>query len=342
MNVVKGKPLFKGHIQPKIPADLGFYDLRLPETREAQVQLAREAGVEGFCYYHYWFGGKQLLERPFNEVLASGKPDFPICLCWANHSWSNKTWNRKSNLQANSMLIEQTYPGDEDDREHFMNVLPTFKDKRYITIDGKPVFFLYNPWTHSRIKEWIANWRQMAEEERVSYCYAKLGPQPPVQLHGTEYIHIGDGCTFESGLQLTAWNSGDTPPSIIIGNNCLFRKNAHITATNGITIGNHLLTGTNVFISDNFHGETITDRDLLETPPGERPLHSKGTVSIGDNVWLGNNVCVLPGVTIGDGAIIGANSVVTHDIPAFSIAAGIPAKILHQAMTKTSSSVSIR
>ena len=131
MNVVKGKPLFKGHVQPKIPADLGFYDLRLPETREAQAQLAREAGIEGFCYYHYWFGGKQLLERPFNEVLSSGKPDFPFCLCWANHSWSNKTWNRKSNLQANSMLIEQTYPGDEDDREHFMNVLPAFKDKRF-------------------------------------------------------------------------------------------------------------------------------------------------------------------------------------------------------------------
>lgn len=149
-------------------------------------------------------------------------------------------------------------------------------------------------------------------------------------LHGTEYIHIGDGCTFESGLQLTAWNTGKTPPSIIIGNNCLFRQNAHITATNGITIGNHLLTGTNVFISDNSHGETITDRDLLETPPGERPLHSKGTVSIGDNVWLGNNVCVMPGVTIGDGAIIGANSVVTHSIPAGCVAAGIPARVIRK------------
>ena len=122
-NVVKARPLFRGHYQPRFPADLGFYDLRLPEVREQQAQLAREAGLEGFCYYHYWFGGKQLLERPFNEVLSSGKPDFPFCLCWANHSWSNKTWNRKSNLQANSMLIEQTCPGDEDDREHFMNVL---------------------------------------------------------------------------------------------------------------------------------------------------------------------------------------------------------------------------
>lgn len=179
-NVAKAKPLFKGHVQPKIPADLGFYDLRLPEVREQQAALAREAGVEGFCYYHYWFGGKQLLERPFNEVLASGKPDFPFCLCWANHSWSNKTWSRKSNMQSNSMLIEQTYPGYEDDYNHFMSVLPAFRDKRYITIDGKPVFFLYNPWEHTRVREWIKTWRKLASENGlpglhlVSMCDATL------------------------------------------------------------------------------------------------------------------------------------------------------------------------
>lgn len=171
MNVVKAKPLFRGHVQPKLPADLGFYDLRLPETREAQAQLAREAGIEGFCYYHYWFGGKQLLERPFNEVLASGKPDFPFCLCWANHSWSNKTWNRKSNLQANSMLMEQTYPGEEDDMAHFRSLLPAFRDHRYITVDGKPVFFLFNPWTHTRVREWIACWRRLAEEYGLPGLY---------------------------------------------------------------------------------------------------------------------------------------------------------------------------
>ena len=188
-NVAKAKPLFKGHVQPKIPADLGFYDLRLPEVRQQQADLAHEAGIEGFCYYHYWFGGKQLLERPFNEVLASGKPDFPFCLCWANHSWSNKTWNRKSNMQSNSMLIEQTYPGYDDDYNHFMNVLPAFRDKRYITIDGKPVFFLYNPWEHTRVKEWIVTWRKLAQENGlpvlhfVSMCDAtltfKLNPDGP-------------------------------------------------------------------------------------------------------------------------------------------------------------------
>lgn len=163
-NVAKARPLYKGHTQPRIPADLGYYDLRLPEVREQQAALAREAGVEGFCYYHYWFGGKRLLERPFNEVLASGKPDFPFCLCWANHSWSNKTWNRQSNLQANSMLIEQTYPGEQDDIDHFMALLPAFRDKRYITVDEKPLFLLYKPWTHTRVKEWIATWRRLAKE----------------------------------------------------------------------------------------------------------------------------------------------------------------------------------
>jgi hypothetical protein len=170
-NVAQARPQFRGHYQPRIPADLGFYDLRLPETREAQAQLAWEAGIEGFCYYHYWFGGKQLLERPFQEVLQSGKPDYPFCLCWANHSWSNKTWNRKSNMQANSMLMEQTYPGEDDDRAHFLSLLPAFKDHRYITIDGKPVFFLYNPWTHTRIKEWISCWRQLAEEHGLKGLY---------------------------------------------------------------------------------------------------------------------------------------------------------------------------
>ena len=103
-NVAQARPLFRGHYQPRIPADLGFYDLRVPEVREQQAELAREAGLEGFCYYHYWFGnGKQLLERPFNEVLASGKPDFPFCLCWANHDWTNKSW-----IKGNSMRMDST------------------------------------------------------------------------------------------------------------------------------------------------------------------------------------------------------------------------------------------
>lgn len=164
-NVAKAKPLFRGHQQPRIPADLGFYDLRLPETREQQAQLAREAGVEGFCYYHYWFGnGRQLLERPLQEVVASGKPDFPFCICWANHTWSNKTWERKSVVQKNSVLMEQTYPGTEDDIAHFNTLLPMFKDRRYMTVDGKLIFAIYDPFGFKNVQQFIATWRRLAEE----------------------------------------------------------------------------------------------------------------------------------------------------------------------------------
>lgn len=161
-NVAKAKPLFRGHCQPRIPADLGFYDLRLPETREKQAQLAHEAGIEGFCYYHYWFGnGKQLLERPFNEVLQSGKPDYPFCLCWANHDWSNKTWQKNGSTQ---MIAKQEYPGDEDYIRHFNYVLPAFRDHRYITVDGKPIFSIYDAYKFPDVSHFIELWRQLATQ----------------------------------------------------------------------------------------------------------------------------------------------------------------------------------
>lgn len=170
-NVAKARPLFKGHKQPHIPADLGFYDLRLPETRAQQAQLAREAGVEGFCYYHYWFGGKQLLERPFNEVVESGEPDFPFCLCWANHTWSNKTWESKSSMQKNSVLMEQVYPGREDDVNHFMSLLPAFKDKRYITVEGRLLFSIYEPLNFPKVGEFMATWQELARQHGLPGFY---------------------------------------------------------------------------------------------------------------------------------------------------------------------------
>jgi len=163
-NVVKARPQFHGHYQPRLPADLGFYDLRLPEVREQQTALAREAGLEGFCYYHYWFGhGKQLLERPFNEVLASGKPDFPFCLCWANHDWTNKTWKKGSSLRRDSMIMQMHYDF-EDHVLHFQTLLPAFRDPRYIKVDGKPVFAIWAPRKFPEIKRFIDLWQQMARE----------------------------------------------------------------------------------------------------------------------------------------------------------------------------------
>lgn len=161
-NVAKAKPLFRGHYQPRIPADLGFYDLRLPEIREQQAQMAREAGIEGFCYYHYWMGnGKQLLQRPFEEVLASGKPDFPFCLCWANHEWTTRTWQ---NGGKTKMIAPMVYSGDEDYTAHFNYVLPALRDKRYITVDGKPLFSIYDPYHFTGVRCFMELWRQLAKE----------------------------------------------------------------------------------------------------------------------------------------------------------------------------------
>lgn len=162
-NVAQAKPLFKGHYQPRIPADLGFYDLRLPEVREAQAEMARTSGVEGFMYWHYWFGnGKMLLEKPFQEVLKSGKPDFPFCLGWANHSWSTKTWTKGKSLLSNKMIAEQLYLGKDDYKKHFEYVLPAFKDERYIKVDGCPIFVIYDPLAIPDIKFFISFWRELA------------------------------------------------------------------------------------------------------------------------------------------------------------------------------------
>lgn len=151
-NVTKAKPLFKDHYQPHLPADLGFYDLRVPEVREQQAALAKEYGIYGFCYYHYWFNGKRLLERPFQEVFESGKPDFPFMLCWANENWTRKWDGRQKEL-----LIKQDY-SEEDDRKHIQSLIPYFKDKRYIRINNKPVIAIYRskhlPDTTSTLRIW--------------------------------------------------------------------------------------------------------------------------------------------------------------------------------------------
>lgn len=136
-NVPRQQPRFRGHYQPHLPADLGFYDLTHPESREKQAALAREYGIRGFCYYHYWFHGRRLLERPFTEVLNSGSPDFPFCLCWANENWT-RTWvNYEDHL-----LIKQSY-SKEDDVTHIRSLIPAFLDHRYVKVNGKPLFLVY-------------------------------------------------------------------------------------------------------------------------------------------------------------------------------------------------------
>lgn len=150
-------------------------------------------------------------------------------------------------------------------------------------------------------------------------------------LKGRQYISIGDDSYISKGVLLTAWDSfkkESFTPEIKIGRNCGIGANSHITAINGIYIGDNVLTGLDVLITDNAHG--ATERGLLDISPNMRPLVSKGPVIIGDNVWIGEKASIMPGVTIGKGSIVAANSVVTHDVPPYSVVGGIPAKILKQ------------
>jgi len=164
-SVAKAKPLFKGHYQPRIPADLGFYDLRLPEVKEAQAQLAKEAGISAFCYWHYWFGnGKQLLEKPLQEVVRTGKPDFPFCLAWANHSWQKKQWNSDVSRLSKETLIEQCYPNRKDIDDHFFTMLPIFRDKRYYQLHDKLVFVFYCIEDIVDLDYFIDRWQELSME----------------------------------------------------------------------------------------------------------------------------------------------------------------------------------
>lgn len=157
-NVVKGKPLFKGHYQPHLPKNLGYYDLRLAQTREAQAALAQKYGIYGFCYYHYWFNGIRILETPVDTILESGKPDFPFMLCWANENWS-RNWDGGSE----KILIEQKH-SVEDFVSHAHHLVKYFQDKRYIKINNKPVFAIYKDLLIEDIENCINAFRNTLKE----------------------------------------------------------------------------------------------------------------------------------------------------------------------------------
>ena len=159
-NVARARPLFRGHDQPNVPSELGFYDLRLPEAREAQAALAASHGIEGFVYWHYWFGrGRRMLERPFSDVLSSGRPNFPFCLAWANSSWSGVWYG-----EPDRTLVKQTYPGAADHARHFMEILPALRDERYVRVDDRPLFVVFAPSELPDANGFAGLWRGLAEE----------------------------------------------------------------------------------------------------------------------------------------------------------------------------------
>lgn len=188
-NVVRAKPMFRGHSQPRIPTDLGYYDLRLPQTQEAQAQLAQNHGVHGFCYYYYWFNGKKLLNQPIEQMMKLGRPNMPFCVCWANENWS-RNWDG----QNRHVLLEQQYSMDSN-RLFIREMIPMMKDPRYIRHHGKPLLMVY------RIRI-IPNWRETAEMWReecrragigeIHLCAVRFGLEPlngpPEQFGVDSYV----------------------------------------------------------------------------------------------------------------------------------------------------------
>ncbi len=160
-NVTAAKPLFRGHYQPQLPTDNGFYDLRLPDIREQHAKMAKEFGIDGFCYYHYWFSGKKLMNEPIDQILESGNPDFPFCYFWAN-----ETWSRRWEGDESKVLIAQEY-SEEDDRAHAEWLIRSFKDKRYIKVNGRPLFLVYKPYELPNAKRTIEIFEEVCKAHGV-------------------------------------------------------------------------------------------------------------------------------------------------------------------------------
>ena len=178
-NVGKAKKLFKDHYQPRVPADLGYYDLRMAEAREAQASLAKLSGIEGFCYWHYWFAGRRLLEKPFNEVLKSKQPSLPFSLAWANETWSG-IWNNN----PKRILLEQTYPGIDDYKNHFLDTLPAFQDNRYIKINGKLLFVIYKPFNLPNPKLLFDTWNNLAIQNGLDgFYFVGVSSKPDIETN---------------------------------------------------------------------------------------------------------------------------------------------------------------
>ena len=198
----KAMPLFKGHYQPHIPADLGFYNLLMPEARKAQADLAKKYGIDGFCYWHYWFGkGKTIMEKPIQAVLKSGEPDFPFCFAWANHDWHNP--------KTKEIILRQEYYGEEDIIEHFNYLLPYFKDKRYLKLDNKPLFTIFSPPTIPDINHFIDVWNKLAKQNGLNgiyfigslQSYSNLAKYKNYNLDCIETIHLQDFISHQSRIK---------------------------------------------------------------------------------------------------------------------------------------------
>ena len=186
-NVTKAEPLFEGHRQPHLPSDFGFYDLRVRETRRDQIEMAKQYGIDGFCYYYYWFSGKRLLNSPLDDMLADPESDMPFCLCWANENWT-----RRWDAADQEVLIAQQYLPD-DSLNFIKSLVPFFEDRRYIRFDNKPYLIVYRPQHIPDVRKVVEIWREYCRSigmGEIHICAAFI--------HGNEdYTQFG----FDSGVE---------------------------------------------------------------------------------------------------------------------------------------------
>jgi lipopolysaccharide biosynthesis protein len=191
-NVTKAEPLFDSHLQPHLPSDFGFYDLRVRETRHDQIKMAKQYGIDGFCYHYYWFSGKRILNIPLDDMLADPQGDMPFCLCWANENWT-----RRWDAADHEVLIAQEYlPGDN--LNFIKSLIPFFEDNRYIRVDGKPYLIVYRPQHIPNARKTVEIWRDYCRSiglGEIHICGALV--------HGNEnYTKFG----FDSGVEFPPHN----------------------------------------------------------------------------------------------------------------------------------------
>jgi 2-polyprenyl-3-methyl-5-hydroxy-6-metoxy-1,4-benzoquinol methylase len=193
-NVTKAQPLFAGHYQPHLPADLGFYDLRLRETQHEQINLAKRYGVSAFCYHYYWFSGKRLLEKPVEAMLADPSLDMPFCL-----SWANENWTRRWDAAEHEILMAQDY-STHDDQRFVDDLIPYFSDPRYLRIGGAPFFIVYRAQQIPDLRRRLDIWRERCRVHgfEAHFCAALT--------HGNlDYVRLG----FDSGVEFPPHNLGN-------------------------------------------------------------------------------------------------------------------------------------
>jgi lipopolysaccharide biosynthesis protein len=191
-NVTRARPLFAGHNQPRLPSDLGFYDLRLRDVRHEQIALARQYGVDGFCYHYYWFSGTRLLNRPLDDMLADPESNMPFCLCWANESWT-----RRWDATAHEILITQRHLPD-DDLNFIKDLIPFFEDPRYIRLNGAPLLIVYRPQNLPDPRHTVEVWRQYCKDigiDTIHVCAA-------LTYGNRDYTRFG----FDSGVEFPPHN----------------------------------------------------------------------------------------------------------------------------------------